>query len=213
MNRLDIPYVGNSGQACALACYTMVAKYFFPEVTFEEIGEVSRWKQGYAVWEMPFWNWIMERGVSVTDYDVIDYQAWAEQGLSGLKSSVPEKEFIYYETHTHNLDSYTADIQAAVQNPHFTQHKRNPTWDDLLFQYNNGAVCAAVLDARTLDNAEGFDLHQVVVLDITDNEITFHDPRGDGKERPRRTETHEHFKRAWLEVVAAPSLCAYKSVG
>ena len=93
MSFKDIPYVGNPGSACALACYTMVSMYFFPNTNFEKIAKISRWKEGYVVWEMPFWNWIMEQGVNVTNYDLINFTAWAEQGTEGLKASVPENLF------------------------------------------------------------------------------------------------------------------------
>jgi len=210
MDRTDIPYIENPGQACALSCYTMVSKYFFPEATFQQIGEISRWEPGFVVWEMPFWNWIMEKGVSVTNYDVIDYSLWAKKGTTGLKETVPNEEFAYYQKHTNNLDSYTKDIQQLLKNNAYVQQQRNPTWDDLLKELGNGAVCTAVLDACALDNKEGFDLHQVVILDVTDKDIIFHDPRAKDKAKPHRIESIQHFKFAWLEKVSAPSLCAYK---
>lgn len=205
----DIPYVGNPGSACALACCTMVSTYFFPETTFEKIARISRWKEGYVVWEMPFWNWIMEQGISVTNYDLIDFTAWAENGTRGLKTSVPKKEFTYYKEHTHDLESYTKDIQKMVVNPCFKQYQRNPTWSDLVTEFDRDAICTVVFNSAVLDGKEGFTLHQVVILDITDTEVIFHDSRGGGREMPKRHETHEHFCRAWLETTNAPSLTAY----
>ena len=209
-SRKDIPYVGNPGNACALACYTMAAKYFFPETTFDELAKVARWVPGYVVWEMPFWNWIMKQGVHVTNYDLIDYQAWANKGLEGLRLAIPETEFNYYVENTHDIESYTTDIQANFANPLFEHKQVKPTWDDLLREWNEGAVCNIVLNWKALDNQDGFGLHQVVILDITDTHIEFHDPRGKEHEKPNRKETIEHFVYAWLETVDAPSLVTYK---
>jgi len=47
---LKIPYFKNYGKACALACYAMVAKYFFPKTTFKQIAKITQWEPGYVIW-------------------------------------------------------------------------------------------------------------------------------------------------------------------
>lgn len=208
----DLTYVGNPGNACALACYTMVAKYFFNDLTFDDIAKISRWEPGYVVWEMPFWNFMLEQGIKVTNFDAIDYKVWSEDGIDGLKKSLPATEFEYYKKNTFDLESFSSDIKQLFQNPNFTHHKRNPTWDDLVRLHHEDAVCNVVLCANALDHKEGLDLHQVSILYVSDSEVEFHDPRGKGKEKPNRKESVEHFRYAWLERVVAPSLCAYQRV-
>ncbi len=208
--RKQIPYVPNTGNSCALSCYTMAAKYFFPETTFEELSKVTRHVHGYVIWEMPFWNWIMNRGVSVTPYSTIDYALWADQGLDGLKSMVSAEEFKYYTENTHDLNSYTDDIRENLAHQLFKIITRKPTWEDLEKEFTEGAVCNIVLNSRALDRVEGFVLHQIVILDIRKDEIEFHDPRANSAPRPNRVESIEHFKRVWLEATGDPFLCAYK---
>ena len=209
---LDIPYVPNTGNSCALSCYTMAAKYFFPETSFEDLAKVTRHVPKYVIWEMPFWNWIMDRGITVTSYSTIDYGLWAEEGTDGLKKMVGEKEFEYYQANTYDLESYTEDISENLANPLFVHMDRNPTWGDLLAEFAQGAVCNIVLNFKALDREDGFALHQVVVLDITDEYIEFHDPRTHSTPRPNRRESYDHFRYAWLETVDNPSLCTYKKV-
>lgn len=209
-NYKPLPYVGSPENACALACYSMVAQYFFPEVTFADVARVSRWREGYVVWEMPFWNWIMEKGVTVTAYDQIDLEAWGREGTAGLKKSVPEQEFQFYAQNTYDLVAYAEDIRQLFNDPRFTYRRQNPVWGDLQRHVADDAVCTVVLNAAALDGEKGFTLHQVAILDITDTCVIFHDPRETGEERPARQETHQHFKHAWLERVESPSLCAYK---
>ena len=52
----------------------------------------------------------MDKGICVTDYDLINFEAWVAKGVDGLKSSVPEKEFAFYLAHTKDINVYTADI-------------------------------------------------------------------------------------------------------
>lgn len=95
----NVPYHDNPGNACALACYIMIAQYLLPgeDISFEQLGRIANWKKGYVVWGFPVWKWLMDKGMYMTDYDVINYEAWAKKGLAGLKRSVPEKEFNYYQ--------------------------------------------------------------------------------------------------------------------
>lgn len=80
---LDIPYESNPGKACALACYAMTARHFFPDVTFEQIVKISDWHHGYVVWAFKFWLWAMNNGIKITEYDLIDYKSWVEKRSPG----------------------------------------------------------------------------------------------------------------------------------
>lgn len=204
---LDISYEKNPGSACALACYAMTARYYFPEVTFDDIAKISDWTPGYVVWAFKFWYWIMEKGIKVTDYDLIDLVAWADQGIRGLKDGISENEYNFIITKTKDINSYTEDIKKVLTHPNFTFIRQRPTWDNLVDAFNKNSVCEVVLDSRTLDQEEGFSLHRVEVLDINEKEITFHDPRKEA--RPARKESIELFKTAWLDKLEGPELCIY----
>jgi len=207
---MKIPYVSAPENACALACYTMVAQYFFPDTTFEEIAEVTGWEPGYVIWAFLFWLWIMDKGVRVQDYDLLAMEAWAEQGLAGLRESVSEKEYEYYKTHTKDLDAVTEDIGVVVNHDNFVHLQKKPGMEDLEQAFDQGDVCEVVLDSHTLDEIDGFALHRVVITDLDEKSIRFHDPRE--KSRPYRQEQHELFKNAWLEAVSEPELCVYSKM-
>lgn len=147
----------------------------------------------------------MKRGIYVTDYDIIDYHAWAKQGIEGLKNSISEKEFDYIKTNTKNFDAYPALIEEVLENDKFTYNREKPSFKHLEKEFNSGAICEVVLDAGTLNHEEEFALHRVVIIDITDNEIVFHDPQKNP--RPARRESRDHFINAWQK---APELCIYK---
>jgi hypothetical protein len=77
---LNIPYEKNRGNACALVCYTITARYFFPDSSFEQIAKISDWQSGFVIWPYKFWLWIMDKGINITDFDLIDAEAWANKG-------------------------------------------------------------------------------------------------------------------------------------
>jgi len=211
-----VPYIKSpSENACALACHLMVAKTFFPETTLDDLKSILRWKEGYVVWAFPFWSWLLDRGIEITDYDSIPYDTWLAKGFSGLKTALSQQVYSYLESHTHDPDSYLPDMaKLFTAGGPFSYIQRQPRLSDLKTALDEGALCEVVIDSRAMNNTEGFSLHRVLVLDIDDTHITFHDPVWpDAEERPFRKETIDHFLKAWpSELAGADSaeLCIYR---
>ena len=206
---LNIPYEKNRGSTCALSCYTMTAKYFFPEVTFEQLAKISDWKKGYVIWGFKFWLWIMNRGIKITEYDLINLEKWAKSGIESLKDEMAKEEYKFIMKNTYQIDSYSKDIKKVLAHQNFIFKRKKPTWDDLQQALERGAVCEVVLDSVTLDGKNGkIGLHRVVVLDINDKEIIFHDPRTN-KSMPKRKEDVKLFKKAWLDALESPEWLSF----
>jgi hypothetical protein len=204
-----VPYQDNPGNACALACYTMIARYLLPsaDITFDQLGRVADWRKGYVVWEFPIWKWLMDKGVHIVDYDVIDYDAWVKDGVEGLKRSVPEEEFDWYEANTFDLNEVTGHIREAFNHNNFSFVHRKPIWEDVLAEYAKPGICDIVLNSRALNHKEGFAAHRVVLIEINDTEVVFHDPNYDGSGEYRH-EPRVHFRKAF-EAIESPALARY----
>lgn len=207
---LNIPYEAQKDfNACALACYTMVARYFFPEVTAEQMTKIAGWEPGYVVWSFKFWLWLADKGIRIEDYDIMDCEAWASNGIEGLRNSVPQSEFEFYTANTKDLNSYAVDIQAIFANKNFTYHRERPKLETILNALENKKVCEITLNSGILNNEKEFNMHRVVVLDINKNDVIVHDPdRGPYFKIPR-----EIFLQAWLgETTPEPELCIYERI-
>jgi hypothetical protein len=208
----QVPYHNNPGNACALACYTMIAQHLLPEadVTFEQLGRIANWRKDYVVWEFPIWKWLMDKGVYVTDYDIIDYNAWSKEGITGLKNTVPPEEFKWYEENTYDLNEVTGHIQQALAHPNFTYNRKRPSWQDVLAEYEKPGICDIVLNSHALNRKDGFAAHRVVLIKITGKEVIFHDPNYDGSGKYRH-EPIGHFRKAF-ENIESPALARYSLV-
>jgi len=203
---LNIPFVKSPAEnACALASYTMIAKHFSPSTTVEEISQISQWDPGYVVWAFKFWGWLLRKGITITEYDRIDYKAWAEKGIVGLEQSTSAKELEFYRNNTKDLESYSQDIQNLLGHKNFVHRKQNPTFNDLEDAYRKGLICELVLNSQVLDNGLRFTLHRVVPVEITEDSVAFHDP----DIGPARRVSRELFKKSWLGTVSEPELCIY----
>lgn len=149
----------------------------------------------------------MDKGIKVSDYDLINLQRWSEEGVGGLKKSVPDKEFRFYKENTYNLNDLTIEIRAVISHKNFTYHQMRPIFPDLVSALKLGNVCEVVLNPEILDRKKGFSLHRVVILGLDSHEIIFHDPRE--TPRPARRESISLFKKAWLKATEDPELCIY----
>jgi hypothetical protein len=205
----QVPYHDNPGNACALACYTMTAQYLLPDqnITFEQLGKIADWEKGYTVWGFTVWNFLMDKGVHITDYDTINYQKWARNGFGSLKDSLPSVEFNTYKNGTYDVDTVGKQIELALNHPNFTYIQRKPTWKDVVTEFNKPGICELTINANALNNLNGFSSHRIVLIDITDKEVIFHDPNRTGTGAYRHDPLN-HFKNMY-ENVDEPELAHY----
>lgn len=207
---LKVPYVNSTKNGCATACAQMVSTYFFPDESIEDIKKILRAEEGFVTWAFPIWLWLADRGIEIVNYDLIDYEAWANKGIEGLKESVPEKEFEYYFKYTQDLNAYGKEISKLFNHKNFKYIRIKPTIENLIDAINSYKICECVLDSRTLDKVAGFSLHRVVVLGQEDNNFIIHDPRESGDHSYKRVEKNI-FIDAWLDKLDAPELCIYNN--
>jgi hypothetical protein len=205
----QVPFHENPGNACALACYTMAAQYLLPDlnITFEQLGKIANWYKSYVVWGFPVWKWLMDQGLYITDYDVIDYDAWVKDGIAGLKKTpIADEEVNFYIKNTYDLEATRQDIALAFDHPHFRYVMRKPTWKDVLLEFNKPGICDLTLNSNALNKLDGFSGHRVLLIDITEDEAIFHDPSERGG--PYRHEQLGFFRKVF-ESIDGPELTRY----
>lgn len=113
-----------------------------------------------------------------------------------MKDSLPEKEFIFIKENTFKPDNLKESIQKVFLQDNFTYIKRKPTWEDVLNEFSKPGICDLTLNSAILNDKEGFIGHRVVIIDISDTEVIFHDPNFDGSGAYRK-ETIDLFKQAF----------------
>lgn len=210
MKHTDVPYYGNpSNTFCALACYAMIGQYLLPDtgISFEMFGELADYKPGYVVWAYPVWQWLMDHGIYIHDQDISNKDAWVKEGVVGLKNSVGKKEFEFYRKNTYDLEAVTEQLKLVNNHPNFLYTQKKVTWEDIVNEFNKPGICDLTLDGKFLSRKEGFSVHRVVLLDITQHEVVFHNPRVDNNGALQH-EPLEHFRRA-VENLNGPEVCRY----
>lgn len=193
------PYIiSPATNACALACYQMTARSFFPDVDAGEIARITGWKPNRIVWAFPFWLWMMERGVLIREYDTIDYVAWAERGIAGLAESLDAASLDYVTQRTGDLTACEEPLRRCLEHPGFSFSRQEPDLTTLRRSLSPTSVCEAAVCSMRLDREPGFSLHKVVVLEAPDERIILHDPVWPGASpRPFYEVAVEDFMPAW----------------
>lgn len=171
------------------------------------MGEIADWHPGYVVWEYLPWKWMMDQGVKITMINVVDYRMWAEQGIEGLKNLVTEKEFNFYQKESFDLKSDSMNIHAAFSHPNFTFINRELTWNDITEYTAKEGICDVTLNGRMLDKKDGFTIHRVVILDVSEDEVICHDPEPDDRGAYRKVRS-DHFWKC-VDDLADPQLTHY----
>lgn len=205
----QVPYHGNPGNACALACYTMAAQYLLPNrnFTLERLAKIAGWRKGYVVWGFKLWKYLMDQGIHVIDYDTFDYETWVSKGFEALKKSLPAKDFKFYKDNSYGLEGESKYIKGMLNHPNFTYVNKKPTWEDVVKEFKQPGICDITLNSRLLNRKDGFVIHRVVLLDITDQEVVFHDPNSDWSGKNRREPLN--FFRKVFEAMEEPELARY----
>jgi len=203
-----VPYEPNRGSSCALSCYTMAARYLLSDqnITFEKLAKITGYHKGYVVWGGTVWAWMMEQGIFITDHDIIDYEDIAQSGLSGLEESVSAKDFEYYKKNTFNLEKSMKEMVSAYQHPNFKYIKGAVSWEDIEQNFAKPGICDVTLDMDIIDKGRSGG-HRVILLDITDTEVVFHDPNKAGNGAHRRAPKHL-FQQALVNL-GDVELCHY----
>lgn len=113
-----------------------------------------------------------------------------------MKNSLPEKEFEYIKKNSFEPDNLKDSIEKVFTYDNFKYIRRKPSWEDVLNEFSKPGICDLTLNSAILNKQDGFVGHRVVLIDINENEIVFHDPNinGDGA---YRCESTDIFRKAF----------------
>ena len=125
---LSVPYISQPDpNACALASYTMVAQYFFPETTLEKVAKLSEWEPGYVVWSFKFWRWMLDQFYFENSKDLeshrTDIKAVFDHKNFTLHSNGPRFEDLEHALALNNVCEVVLDSRTLRSRPGFALHR------------------------------------------------------------------------------------------
>jgi hypothetical protein len=192
-----VPFFANTEDDthCFQAAFRMVFKYFLPKEDFswEKLEAMSDKRPGMATWPQRMLINLMGRGFDVKMVEGFDAQAFIQEGGTYLKRAFgveaatwqSEHSDLVAEQHTYQE---ALDIGVAIE-------QRIPELFELANYLDDGYLLVCQVNAKKLNDLDGYIGHEVVVYSIDETTVGLHDPGL--PPLPERNVDRQTFIEAW----------------
>ena len=198
--KIQIPFYSSfaipghpNGVHCVETSLRMILGYFEPETkyTIKELEKISGKQPGKGSWSFQWSLWFVNNGYEVKHYTIFNFRAFIDEGIDYIRREYGNKVADWQEQ---TSDVEAARLLAAEFINSVTVVPKKPTIEDIRQEMTNGFVAKPMVNSKVLNEAEGYEGHAVVVLDIDDSNIWFQDPGLPAFEN--RKMSHKLFQQA-----------------
>jgi uncharacterized protein YvpB len=198
--KLNIPFYSAfptpghpNGVHCVETSLKMILGYFEPETeyTIKEIEKITGKVPEKGSWSFDWSIWFVDHGYNVKHYNVFDFKAFKKDGVEYIRQKYGDEtadwqlENSDIEHAKSLVDEYLSKVEIA---------DKKPTLSDIEREFKAGFVIKAMVNSNVLNGKEGYEGHSVVILDVDDENIWFHDPGLPAIEN--RKISHNKFQQA-----------------
>ncbi|MCD6476997.1 MAG: hypothetical protein J7K26_02425 [Candidatus Aenigmarchaeota archaeon] len=194
---MNIPIFPNSSDDihCLQACMKMVLKYYFPEkdFSFEQINELMGLGKR-KLWSTPVQAVVVldDLGLNVKCYASFNFEEYVENPMQYIKNNYNDwKTILNYL----DVDLDVRFLKEAI-NRNLVENKLL-MFDDIIKFFKENAIIIVILNINKFENKEGYLGHAVVITDIGEDYVEFHDPGL--PPIPNRRIDKEKFIKAWYD--------------
>ncbi len=190
----NIPfYLNPDNTHCYQACFKMVMKYFFPNenYSFKKLDEITAKVEGLWTWPMAGLIWLADKGVKIKVIKLFDYKKFIrfggqylinefgkEVGKSQIKHSDIEQEKKIAKKFISIIDI----------------KKEIPTVNDVKNLLVQNYIIIVNVNAKKLNNKDGYAGHFIVIKGFDDKNFYVHDP---GPQHKNLLVKFNLFEKAW----------------
>lgn len=173
----------------------MILKHF----TNRDVPEWNEWckitgfEPGKGTWPTASLLWFNQNGFDVKHIELFDFNELTQNGVKYLREHFNPDQVEWIIDHTNiEVEQERAKLIAAES---ICEH-RAPKIDDIKAFIDNGYLIRAHVNARTLNNREGYVGHSIVVFSYDNNGFVIHDPGLPAK--PNRHVPYDTFEKAFF---------------
>lgn len=175
----NIPFYKNldDDTHCIQAALKIVLGFYNPEkeYSFEELNKITAHVPGKWTWQYAMVDWLGSNGFLAVAIEDFDTEEFVEKGEEYLKKHWKEEVFATQKQFS-NFSEERIYAKKALQNKNVSLPNKIAKFADLEKYYEEEYIVIASINPKVLDGEEGYASHVVVVTDLNDKEITFHDP-------------------------------------
>lgn len=190
-------YPNTDNLHCFEACFKMILKYYLPERDFswEELDEMSAKQPNLATWPQQMMFNLHSMGFDIVMIEGFNGSAFVKDGAEYLKRTFGEETAAWQIAHSDIPAEQSIYKKLLATNAHI--EVRQPSLGEFKEYLDQGYLITCTVNSRRLNSKEGYVGHAIVVYDMDDTHITFHDP-GPPAHEARRI-SHEEFINAWAD--------------
>lgn len=173
-----IPFYSNlkDNNHCIQACLKMVIKYYFPakNYSFKELDKMSKHKKGMWTWQGASLLALADMGLEVVNIENIDYKKFAEQGEMYLQNIWSEEVFATQDKYS-DLKQEKKIAQKMVESKKMKLANRDAKFSDVEGYFAKDYLVLVSVNPCVFENKKCYWSHIVLITDINDRWVTFHD--------------------------------------
>lgn len=204
-----VPFVPNApdDMHCVPAVFRMLYRYYYREdYSWPEIDEILRAIPGKGTWTFAGLTALAKRGLRIRNIEPVDYRKLHREGVMYLAEVFGKKTATYYLQRS-NISAVIPLIPDFLN--HVTQEVRSATISDIRNEIDCGALVGVEVNAAILNRIPGFSLHYVLLTDMDDRNVVFHDPGL--PPIPGRVVPWDEFDRAFRYPGGNASLSSFRA--
>lgn len=181
---------------CFQASYRMaLTAQLACRLTKEEAERETDWMAGRPTWPYSGMRQMAERGLRLTSIEFLNIPDFVRDPRKALEKMIDDPDVLRDVVETTDLQHEAAAAAACLEHEKVTMIARGPTTADIREAVDAGGVVICNVNARVLDEREGYAPHFVLVTGTTDNEFVVQNPGLPA--HPNQRVPHERFQAAW----------------
>jgi 23S rRNA pseudouridine1911/1915/1917 synthase len=171
-----IPFYGNTedNMHCSIAVYRMLFDYFLDrKLSREEAEKLAGFADGKAAWTVTIWERMSNIGFDIHMIESFNYRRYAVEGEAYLQEYFKPEEYDWQLKHS-NILAIRPQIASFLEKVDI--ESRSPTLQDIDDMLDDGRLVDVQVNARILNDAEGYAAHSVLVIARDGDDYIVHDP-------------------------------------
>ncbi len=163
------------GVHCVETALKMILGYFEPdrEYSINELEKITAKKPEKGSWSFDWSIWFVAQGYNIKHYSTFDFEAFKRDGVEYIRRDYGDEIADWQLTNSDIgrarslVDEYLEKVEIV---------NRKPTIEDIRSEISQKSVVKPMVNSNVLNNMKGYEGHSVVVLNIDNEYIWFHDP-------------------------------------
>lgn len=181
------------GVHCVETSLKMILKYFEPnkEYSIKELEKITGKQPEKGSWSFQWSIWFTKHGYTVKHYTTFDFRSFMDEGIDYIRREYGDE---VADWQAQNSDVEQARLLTKEYLNGVEVVAKKPTINDIRKEHSAYSLVKPMLNSRMLNNKEGYEGHSVVVIEVDDENIWFHDPGLPAFEN--RKVSHQLFQEA-----------------